>query len=153
LIKNLENKLERDRLSYKLSREIYYPDVTLSIDYKAKEDIKNAFSMGVGLNVYLPFWRTISQEQSVLAQKLFVISQQEQKLELLINLKYILSINYEDYLSAKERLRILKDFSINYENSLKKQLMNMLKTLVIFKTFMLSLMNTKIIRCLSWNKF
>jgi outer membrane protein TolC len=135
LIKNLENKLERDRLSYKLSREIYYPDVTLSIDYKAKEDIKNAFSMGVGLNVYLPFWRTISQEQSVLAQKLFVISQQEQKLELLINLKYILSINYEDYLSAKERLRILKDFSINYENSLKKAINEYAQNVSNFQNF------------------
>jgi hypothetical protein len=43
LIKNLENKLERDRLSYKLSREIYFPDVTLSIDYKAKEDKRMLF--------------------------------------------------------------------------------------------------------------
>ncbi|WP_299227217.1 TolC family protein [Sulfurihydrogenibium sp.] len=135
LIKKLENKLERDRLSYKLSREIYYPDVTLSIDYKAKEDIKNAFSMGVGLNVYLPFWRTISQEQSVLAQKLFVISQQEQKLELLNNLKYILSINYEDYLSAKERLGILKDFTINYENSLKKAINEYAQNVSNFQNF------------------
>ena len=120
LVKNLEKRLEREKLSYKLTKELYVPDVSLSINYKTKEDFKNAFSIGVGLSIYFPFWRTLSQEQSVLAQKLLTISHQEQKLELLNKLKYIISVYYEDYLAGQAKLKISKSYDLNYENSLKK---------------------------------
>lgn len=116
IVKNLEELLKRDKLSYKLAKEIYYPDVSVGITYKSKERFQNAFSTGINFNLNFPFWRTLGQEQIVLERKLFIISQQEQKLQLLNNLKSTLTFLYSDYQYNLKKLDLLVNSKEIYES-------------------------------------
>lgn len=143
LVKNLEENLKKDRLSYKLAKEIYYPDVSLGITYKSKERFQDAFSAGINLNLNFPFWRTLGQEQVVLERKLFLVSQQEQKLQLLNNLKSTIVSLYVDYQYNLKKLKVIMETKEVYEDDFKISYKKFSLSEVNFQDFLTSFSEKK----------
>ncbi|WP_297887054.1 TolC family protein [Sulfurihydrogenibium sp.] len=143
LVKNLEENLKKDRLSYKLAKEIYYPDVSLGITYKSKERFQDAFSAGINLNLNFPFWRTLGQEQVVLERKLFLVSQQEQKLQLLNNLKSTIVSLYVDYQYKLKKLKVFIETKQVYEDDFKNSYKKFSLSEVNFQDFLTSFSEKK----------
>lgn len=107
-IKQIDKQIERDRLSYKLAKEIYIPDFGVSITYKVREKFDDAISAGVNLYVNVPIWRRLNQEQIVLEQKLQLISSQEKRIIVINQTLWSADKFIQEYKISKEKLDILK---------------------------------------------
>lgn len=143
ILKSLEEALKRDRLAYKLAKEIYYPDVSLGLTYKSKERLQDAFSVGFNLNLNFPFWRTLSQEQIVLERKLFVIAQEEQKIQTLNSLKTQLTTFYNEYKYNLQKLNLLLNTKEIYEEDFKNTYKKFYSGETDFQTFLTSFNSRK----------
>ncbi|WP_457640946.1 TolC family protein [Persephonella sp.] len=76
LLLSYKKKLEKLSESYKLSKMIYYPDLSLSIKTSPEDNLEDSFSISMGVN--LPIWKTIRQEKIVLETKLKKVSIEEE---------------------------------------------------------------------------
>lgn len=138
VLKSLEETLKRDRFAYKLAKEIYYPDVSIGTTYKSKERFQDAFSVSVNLNLNFPFWRTLHQEQIVLERKLFVIAQEEQKIQTLNNLKTQLTTFFNEYKYNLQKLNLLLSTKEAYQQDYKVTYAKFYSGEVDFQTFLTS---------------
>ncbi|WP_457622685.1 TolC family protein [Persephonella sp.] len=75
-LQSYRKKLERLSKSLKLSKMIYYPDLSLSLRTTPEDRLQESFSVGIGVNI--PIWRTIRQEQIVLEAQLKKVSIEEE---------------------------------------------------------------------------
>jgi outer membrane protein TolC len=137
-LRNLEEILKRDRLSYQLAKEIYYPDVSFGITYKSKERFQDAFSTSVNLNLNFPFWRTLGQEQVILERKLFLVSQQEQKLQVLNSLKSSITSLYSEYKYNLKKFSIFLKSKQIYDDNFEKTYQKYYHSEVNFQEFLTS---------------
>lgn len=119
-IEYIQKQLERDRLSYKLAKEIFMPDFGISITYKNKDRFQDAFSLGVNLFINVPLWRRLNQEQIVLEQKLFVIASQERRQEVLNQTVSTVERYISEYRYSKNKLSIAKNAQLLHSQDLER---------------------------------
>lgn len=127
LIRQIDKQIERENLSYKLAKEIYMPDLGVSVTYKAKNHLQDVFSLGVNLYINVPIWRRLNQEQTVLEQKLQSISAQEKRINALNQVIWSIDNLITEYNFAKEKLKILKDNYETYKSDLDMTIKNFIE--------------------------
>lgn len=128
-IRQIEKQIERDRLSYKLAKEIYVPDLGISLTYKTKEKLEESVSASVNLYLNVPIWRRLNQEQIVLEQKLQLIAAQERRVNVINQALWSLEKYIQEYRTSLEKLDILKksydvyksNMDLTIERYLKKE--------------------------------
>ncbi len=104
--KSVEFDIEKAREVYKLSKLVYYPDFSISARIDTGGSLMNALSLGV--NVKIPVWRTLKQEQDVLTKRLGIIAQKEKLRFILNDLLYKTKKSLLNISLAKKLIPILK---------------------------------------------
>lgn len=125
-VKYIEKQIERDRLSYKLAKEIFMPDFGISVTYKSKDRFQDAFSMGVNLYVNVPVWKRLNQEQIVLEQKLQLIASEEKRVNVINQTIWSLDKLIQEYNYSKEKLKLVESSIKTYETDLNLTVHNFL---------------------------
>ncbi|HCB69168.1 MAG TPA: TolC family protein [Persephonella sp.] len=112
LLQSYRKRLERLSKSLKLSKMIYYPDLSLSLRTTPEDRLQDSFSVGIGVNI--PIWRTIRQEQIVLEAQLKKVSIEEE-------IRYIENLLRYQLLSSYYRIKKNRYIYNLINNSLKSK--------------------------------